>query len=174
MWRTGFFRLATFGGLLALGSSAAGAQQCRLCGVDEAGGREASAIVPMTVEVETSLDFDRLVLTGPSGGTARLGADGSRATSGGIAEFSGRAMVGSMVIRGEPGRAVRIDLPSRIELQGWNGASIVIERIGSDLPDSPRLDASGRLGFRFGGELSVQGDSEGEYRGDIPITVEYL
>lgn len=128
----------------------------------------------MTIEIQTSLDFDRLVLTGPAGGIARLGADGSRITSGSLSDFSGRAMAGAVVIRGEPNRTVRIDLPDRIELDGWNGGRIVIERLVSDLPTSPRLDGNGRLHFRFGGELRVLGDSEGEYRGEIPITVEYF
>jgi hypothetical protein len=30
------------------------------------------------------------------------------------------------------------------------------------------------LRFRFGGELDVSGNVEGDYRGDIPITVDYL
>jgi hypothetical protein len=50
----------------------------------------------------------------------------------------------------------------------------VIEDIVSDLPGSARLNASGTLTFRFGGRLRVSGDAEGEYRGDVPITVEYL
>jgi hypothetical protein len=42
------------------------------------------------------------------------------------------------------------------------------------LPVTPQLDSSGNLAFRFGGRLSVAGDAEGDYRGDVPITVEYL
>jgi hypothetical protein len=83
-------------------------------------------------------------------------------------------MVGSAVIQGEAGRAVRIDLPRRIELHSISGGRIVIEDIVSDLPLVARLDARGSLGFRFGGRLRVSGDAEGDYRGDVPITVEYL
>jgi hypothetical protein len=81
---------------------------------------------------------------------------------------------GSAIIHGEAGRAVRIDLPRRIELYSLNGGRILIEDIVSDLPVSARLNASGALAFRFGGRLRVSGEAEGEYRGDVPITVEYL
>ena len=83
-------------------------------------------------------------------------------------------MVGEVVIRGEPGRALRIDLPARIQLYTLSGGAIAIDDIASDLADQPRLDAAGNLSFRFGGRLTVSGDSEGDYRGDLPITVEYL
>ena len=44
----------------------------------------------------------------------------------------------------------------------------------TDLPAAPRLDSAGSLSFRFGGRLVVNGDADGQYRGDLPITVEYL
>ena len=66
-------------------------------------------------------------------------------------------MVGSAVVHGQPGRTVRIELPHRI-----------------DLYSIPRLDAAGTLTFRFGGRLTVSSDADGDYRGDLPITVEYL
>lgn len=166
--------LAVWGAVSALPAGDARAAQCRLCSAEESPGTAEAEAGSMAIEVQTSLDFDRLVLIGPSGGTARLGADGSRITSGAIGQFSGRAMAGSVVIRGEPNRPVRIDLPERITLDGWNGGRIVIEDIGSNLPSSPRLDGNGRLSFRFGGELRVDGESEGDYRGEVPITVEYL
>jgi hypothetical protein len=83
-------------------------------------------------------------------------------------------MVGRAVVRGEPGRAVRIDLPARIELHSIGGGRIAIDGIISDLPGAPQLDSNGNLSFRFGGRLRVVGDAEGDYRGDVPITVEYL
>ena len=172
MRRAAFF-LAAFA--IAGTWSAAGkaAAQCRLCsGVAEE--EIAEVPPPMTIEVETSLDFDRLVLTGTTGGVARLGPDGSRSASGAIGDISGRAMAGTIVIRGEPNRSVRVDLPDRIELEGWNGSQILIERVSSDAGSAPRLDSNGRLVVRFGGELHVQGEAEGDYRGHVPVTVEYL
>lgn len=151
------------------------AAQCRLCDTATTGVEGAvTAAPPIRLEVEASLDFDRLVLTGPSGGTASLATDGTRSVSGSVTELTSRAMVGSAVIRGEPGRMVRITLPSRIDMHGLNGNLISIDGIESDLPASARLDSSGSLGFRFGGRLQIVGDAEGDYRGDVPITVEYL
>ena len=83
-------------------------------------------------------------------------------------------MVGEARVRGEPGRLVRIDLPSRIELHSLNGARISIDRIVTDLPTAPRLDPAGNLSFRFGGRIRVSGNADGDFRGDLPVTVEYL
>lgn len=157
----------------SLAGMPARADQCRLCGQTEAAGDAQESVQPVAIQVQTSLNFDRLVLLDSGGGMARLAADGSRTTSG-VAGLTGRAMVGSVVIQGEPDRAVRIDLPARIELWGTGSGRISIDRLETDLPSSPRLDSAGRLTFRFGGELRIAGDAEGDFRGDVPITVEYL
>ena len=150
-----------------------GAAQCRLCETPTTA-RDLPSSGAVSLEIETSLDFDRLILLGSGDGSATLRPDGSRSVSGAIGAIGARAMVGSVVIRGEAGRAVRIRLPRRIELYSVGGGRIAIDEIVSDLPAAPRLDRSGGLAFRFGGSLNVTGDSEGDYRGDIPITVEYL
>src|SRR5687768_12350719 len=78
---------------------------CRLCAGSD-GSLTASTTAdakPMDLEVQTSLDFDRVILTGPAGGTATLAPDGGRQTSGALAAMTGRAMTGEVVIRGEPG-----------------------------------------------------------------------
>jgi len=36
------------------------------------------------------------------------------------------------------------------------------------------LDGAGNLSFRFGGRLRINGDADGGYRGDVPITVDYM
>lgn len=171
-WTTALSACSLFASVPA---AAADPAACRLCG-ESTGGLTTSVPVarPVALEVQTSLDFDRVILTGPAGGIARLAADGSRQTSGALAAMTGRAMSGEVVIRGEPGRQVRIDLPSRIDLYGFAGGTLAITRINSNLPLLPRLDTEGRLSFRFGGELFVGGDAEGEYRGDVPIVVDYL
>ena len=83
-------------------------------------------------------------------------------------------MVGNVVVRGEPGRLVRIGFPNVIQLFGRSGSSIQVRALTSDLPAAARLDSQGMLRFRFGGELDITGDVEGEFRGDVPITVDYL
>jgi hypothetical protein len=162
--------------LLAAAPAAAEPPACRLCVGEEGSltGGGPSEAKPMALDVRTSLDFDRVILTGVAGGTARLSPEGGRETSGALATMTGRAMNGEVVIMGEPGRQVRVELPTRIDLFGFAGGALAITRITSDLPILPRLDGEGRLRVRFGGELFVRGDAEGEYRGDVPITVDYL
>ena len=67
------------------------------------------------------------------------------ASAGMVSDLSGRAMVGSAVVRGEAGPAVRIDLPSRIELYSLSGGRITIDDIVSDLPAGAKLDSAGTL-----------------------------
>jgi len=83
-------------------------------------------------------------------------------------------MVGSVIVRGEPGRLVRIGFPDSILLHGLTGNSIRVRALTSDLPSAARLDSRGNLQFRFGGALEISGAVEGDYRGEIPITVDYL
>lgn len=164
--------LAFAAGMSAL-AMPAGAQ-CRLCDTPTTTRNEPSGEGPVSLQIETSLDFDRLILLGGGEGTATLLPNGQRSVSGMVSDLIGRAMVGSAVVHGEAGRAVRIELPSRIELYSLSGARITIDDIISDLAAGAKLDSAGTLTFRFGGRLRISGDAEGEYRGDVPITVEYL
>lgn len=149
--------------------------QCRLCATPTTGAEAKTDSTPIHLEVQARLDFDQLILMDSSAtGTARLSPDGSSSTSGALGAMTGRAMVGSVIVRGEPGRLVRIGFPAAIQLYGITGGTIRLSALTSDLPSAARLDSQGTLHFRFGGELSVSGNVEGEYRGDIPITVDYL
>lgn len=159
-------------GLAAPGRALA---QCRLCSVPtttpDTGATDAK---PIRMEVAASLDFDRLIMTGPGSGQAILRPDGTRQSLGALGGLSGRAVVAEVVIHGEPGRAVRVDLPRTIDLYGLKGGSIRIESLFSDLPDFPALDAAGLLRVRIGGDLRVTGDVDGDFRGDVPVLVDYL
>ena len=128
----------------------------------------------MDLQIESRLDFDALVLLGSGGGTATLRPDGTRTSTGTIVDVNGRAMVGRASVRGEPGKTVRIDMPRAIEMHSISGGAITMDQIVTDLPSIPRLDSRGMLEFRFGGRLQVNGEAEGEYRGDVPILIEYL
>lgn len=146
---------------------------CRLCDPSKQGADD-KPTAPVTLSVETRLDFDRLILAGSGDGSAELGPDGERSVGGSVTSIGSRAMVGEVVVHGEPGRPVRIDMPDRIELFGLAGGTIRLESIRVDLPPMPRLDANGRLSFRFGGIVRVSGDLDGEFRGDVPIDVNYF
>ncbi len=172
--RTALVSLAIAAAAAGLVAPSVADAQCRLCGTPTTTSEEPDAAGEVKLEVETSLNFDRLILANDGEGTATLRPDGSTATGGSVADMSPRAVVGTVTVRGEPGRAVRIDLPPRIQLYSLSGGSISFDDVTSDLPSLPRLDAAGRLTFRFGGRLRVTGDAEGDYRGELPITAEYL
>ena len=106
-------------GLLALFAAAVptgAAAQCRLCATPDTGGAQAgSESTPLSVEVDTALYFDRLSLMDEGRGGVRIEPNGNRIASGSIGMVSGRAAVARITVRGEPGRAVVVILPARIE-----------------------------------------------------------
>ena len=158
-----------------LAVSGRGVAQCRLCAAPTTTpDAKAGEAKPIRLEVRTALDFDRLILTGSGSGQAILRPDGTRQSLGAIGALSGRAIVAEVVIHGEPGRAVRVDLPRSIELYGLIGGSVRIESLVSDLSDFPALDGAGELKIRIGGELRITGDVDGDFRGEVPVIVDYL
>ncbi len=159
--------------LAVAGRSGPAEAQCRLCTTPTTA-PETDVATPVALQVEANLDFDRIVLSGSGDGSATLDPDGSRRTSGTIVSLGGRAMVGSIMVRGEPGRTVLVTLPKRISLHGLTGTDIVIDGVTSDLPGAPRIGSDGTLAFRIGGALHVSGEVDGEYRGDFTVDVDYL
>jgi hypothetical protein len=161
----------------ALVAAAAGVSpargQCRLCEKPVTGLSQSPDGDGISLEVQTSLNFDRLILAASRQGAAVLRPDGSNSVEGGVTDVSARAMVGTAVVHGMPGRTVRIDLPQRIDLYSLSGGRITVDRVVTNLTSLPRLDSAGNLTFHFGGRVAVTGDSDGDYRGEMPITVEY-
>ena len=147
--------------------------QCRLCDKPTINREEPSAADDVRIEVQTNLSFDRLVLFGGGAGSAVIRPDGSSSADGAVANIGPRAIVASVVLRGQPGRAVRVELPQRVELYSLSGGRISVDELSSDLPSLPRLDGAGNLSFRLGGRVRISGDADGDYRGDLPITAEY-
>lgn len=147
--------------------------QCRLCSTPTTDLSQSPDQDGIALGVDTNLDFGRLILDGDGQGAAVLRPDGSSAAEGALAAVTARAMVGTATVHGIPGRAVRVELPRRIDLYSPAGGRIAVDDVVSDLPSAPRLDSAGNLSFRFGGRVTVTGSSEGNYRGSLPITVEY-
>ena len=158
----------------ALASPHPAAAQCRLCETPTTAPVQEGSDGKIDLQIDAALDFDRLIVSGVEGGSATLLPDGTRQVSGSIEAFGLRAMVGEASVRGEPGRLVRIDLPSTIELYSLNGGRISIDEIVTDLRTAPKLDSAGNLKFRFGGRIRISGDADGDFRGALPMTVEYL
>ena len=149
----------------------AGAQQCRLCYSDPAA-REGEP--PLTIEIWADLNFSKLALTGRDGGSAEMPATGGgKRTSGSMIDLGGVAVAGRGRITGTPGREVRVDLPSRVEMTSTDGGRAELVEFRTDLPPHPALNARGELEFSFGARLVVHSGKGGNLRGRIPISVDY-
>lgn len=160
--------------VLLVGAAMPVSAQCRLCSTPTTQLQTDGNGGDIRLDVEATLDFDRLVLLGGGQGAATLLATGERTAAGSVATVSARAMVGSITVHGEPNRALRVEMPGSIQLYSLSGGRISVDQLDTDLPGMPRLDSAGNLTFRFGGRLQISGDADGEYRGDVPITVKYL
>lgn len=148
--------------------------QCRLCALPTtAPTPEGTPGGDVDLLVETDLNFDRLILMGAGVGAATIRPDGATSAEGAVMQVGPRAMVGSVLVHGDANRAIRVDLPRRIELFSVGGGRLTLDDVTTDLSGTPHLDAAGNLSFRFGGKLIISGDADGPYRGDLPITVEY-
>lgn len=161
--------------LAVFAASSPASAQCRLC--DQPAAAVLSDAKPaggdVDLQIETNLNFDRLILSGGGAGAVTIRPDGSSGAEGSVIQPGTRSMVGTVLVHGEANRAVRVDMPRRIELFSLGGGRMTLDDVKSDLAAAPRLDAAGNLSFRFGGRLLVSGDADGPYRGDLPITVEY-
>ena len=144
--------------------------QCRLCSVTPTA-IVAEAERPLTIEVETALDFSRA--TGNDGGSIAVdGQTGARQVSG-LVDLGGIALKGSAVVTGTPGRHVRITLPSSVRLLAPDGSSADAVDLRTDLLPDPTLGADGTLKFTFGGRLLVRPGTSGDLRGRIAIVADY-
>ncbi len=171
------FALLVAAGLVvpaSLSAQQAGAAPCRLCSADSIEGINARPAAPLHLQVETRLDFDKVVFEGKGNALFALSPGGIARLSGAATATGARPMPGSVLIRGEPGRAVRVDLPANVRLHGAGNGAMSIDRLVTDLPAFPRIGDDGTLSFRFGGDLQLSGDGDGSYHGTVDIIVEYL
>jgi hypothetical protein len=130
--------------------------------------------VPISIDITTQLDFSRAAVSDKVGGNIRVDAQsGLRSVDGGLVDLGGFGLAGSAVVRGEPGRGVRIDMPPSIKMTSSTGGQIDISDLRTNLSPAPRLDSFGQLNFAFGGKLQVHGNVSGTFRGRIPINAEY-
>ncbi len=129
---------------------------------------------PLTITITTALDFARLTTDGGGGVLSVDPLAGTAQPRGAVRALSGLAFAGRGEVTGEPGRGVRIQLPEAVTLYGPAGARVTVRNLRTDLPPAARLDESGRLSFAFGGDLEVSGAVDGQFRGAIRVTVDYL
>lgn len=169
-------RLTASLSLAALFWLPASAAPCLLCGETPPAGDGPvadGAELPLRIEISAQLDFSRIA-TGRGGGSVTIDpVSGQRRISGDLRDLGGMALTGEATVSGTPGRAVRVALPAEILLDGDQGRLARVVDVTTDLGAAPRLGPDGRLRFRFGGRLAVASDDDGNYRGRIPISVEY-
>lgn len=128
----------------------------------------------LEIEITANLVFSRLALTGRGEASAAIDpASGQRSIGGGMVDLGGVTVQGRGRITGEPGRPVQVQVPPVIIMTSVGGGQARLTDIVTDLPAYPVLDASGTLEFAFGGAIVVDGPSGGQFRGRIPITVDY-
>lgn len=162
-----FLLIALFAG------SCPAAAQCLLCGPDSGVVSARKAETPLRIDIETRLDMGR-VAVGAMGGEVEIDpASGSRRLRGDVVDLGGFALSGTVIVRGEPGAEVRVILPASVDLESGRGRTARVTGLVTDLAAAPRLGSDGRLQFRFGGRLQVAALDDGDYRGRIPVTVEY-
>lgn len=145
--------------------------QCRLCAPLSSAPSAEGVDRPLTIEVETALDFSR-ASAGNGGSIAVDERSGARQVTG-LVDLGGIAIKGSARLTGEPGRHVRVNFPATVRLLASDGSSADAVDLRTDLGPSAILGADGSLSFGFGGRLLVQAGASGEFRGRIPITADY-
>lgn len=168
-------KLRLFLCLALLACPSVAAAQCLLCAQPGAKGAVSTrkAETPLRIDVETQLDMGRIAV-GAMGGEVELDpVSGARRLRGDVVDLGGFSLTGTVTVRGEPGAEVRVVLPATIELEGGGGRMARVTGLVTDLSAAPRLGPDGRLIFRFGGRLQVAALDDGDYRGRIPVTVEY-
>ncbi|MEQ1510547.1 MAG: DUF4402 domain-containing protein [Sphingopyxis sp.] len=153
--------------------------QCLLC---EAGARNQDDVSrdsnqpqerPLRVEITADLDFSRLV-AGPGGGHVTIDpATGRPVSAGEIHLVSGSGFSGRIHIEGMPGRMVRIDVPQSVSMTSASGGRATVSDISTGLSPLLRIGPDGRLDVALGGRLELSGSVDGEFRGRIPITINY-
>lgn len=150
------------------------AADCILCEPPKPGESGAKRERPLDIEITANLVFSRLALTGRGEASAAIDpATGQRSVGGGMVDLGGVTVQGRGRITGEPGRPVRVQVPPVIVMTATGGGQARLSDIVTDLPAYPVLDANGTLEFAFGGAIKVDGPGGGQFRGRIPISVDY-
>lgn len=149
----------------------AGERLCKLC---EEARAETQERAPIAISIESGLSFSRLALKSRGEGQAEIDpVSGRRILHNNLVDLGGTAFSGRARVFGEPLQPVRVDMPGSITLYAPGGGVVELSGFVTDLPGQPVLDASGTLEFNFGGTLRTRDGGAGNFRGRIPIRVEY-
>lgn len=146
-----------------------------LCAPDGATAAAKAGNQPITIQIETSIDFAKMGLVRANqAGTAVIDPrTGQRTLTGGLLDLGGLPVTGTVIIRGEPKQHVTVDFPATVLLYNSSGASYPLVGFTTTLKNNPKIEDDGTLRFTFGGTLQVSGGATGTFRGSVPITVDY-
>ena len=155
-------------------ATAPAAAQCRLCATPPGLAKKPPATA-ITIDIDTAIDFSRLgLIASGQGGSATIDPEtGQRIVTGALVDLRGMPVQGAVTIRGERNEHVTIDFPTRVTLSTSGGGTIELTDLTTSLGQNAKLDKDGMLSFTFGGRLVIDGASHGDFRGSIPITVDY-
>lgn len=165
--------LLVAGASFAAPSGAFAQGACRLC--DDTGPLvpQARPARPLHIDIDTGIDFDRMALIDYQGGQAEIDPQTGQRRLTRLLDLGGLAMRGTVTIQGEPGRAVRVDLPDEVVMRAPGGRRVELRDVRSDLPAQPRIGSDGQLRFSYGGRIIVDGDDVGNFRGRLRVSAEY-
>lgn len=129
---------------------------------------------PLSITIESGISAGRLGLTGRKDGNAAIDPQtGAKQVGSNMIDLGGLTYQGKATVTGQPLRPVRIELPQSVVLYSRNGAEAELRDFRTDLPGVALLDADGRLQFNFGATITSKDGQGGNFRGRIPIRVEY-
>jgi hypothetical protein len=129
---------------------------------------------PLSITIESALQVGRLGLTGREDGNAVIDPQtGAKQVGANMIDLGGVAFQGKATVTGQPLKPVRIDLPRSVVLRSAAGGEAELTDFRTDLPPVALLDASGQLQFNFGATITSKNAQGGDFRGRIPIRVEY-
>jgi len=130
---------------------------------------------PLTIEIESGIDFSRSALRGQFDGDALIDPQtGEKIVGPNLIDLGGLSYQGRARVIGQPLQPVRIDLPASVTLRSAKGAKAELTDFTTDIPGVAVLDANGELTFRFGARITTIEARGGNFRGRIPIRVEYF
>ena len=114
-------------------------------------------------------------LTGRYDGNAVIDPQtGAKLVGPNMIDLGGLTFQGKATITGQPLKPVRIDLPRSVVLHSVAGGEAELSDFRTDLPQVAMLDANGQLQFNFGATITSKNAQGGDFRGRIPIRVEYF
>lgn len=129
---------------------------------------------PLSITIESGLQVGRLGLTGRDDGSAAIDPQtGAKQIERNMVDLGGLTFQGKVTVTGQPLKPVRIDLPRSVVLRSPGGGEAELSDFRTDLPGVAMLDANGQLQFNFGATISSRNGEGGDFRGRVPIRVEY-